>query len=102
MTADPVVFPRRPPSTPPRGVARPSRAQPCHTAVVIENAITHPEGGREGKREEVFTLVVGGKESEALCLPEAMGSNTSDNSGIIPPRPLMYYRCFFSFISQVV
>lgn len=24
-----------------------------------------------------------------------MGSNTSDNSGIIPPRPLIYYRYFF-------
>lgn len=50
MTADPVVFPLRRPPIPPRGVARPSRAQPCHTAVVIENAITHPEGGRESER----------------------------------------------------
>lgn len=31
----------------------------------------------------------------ALYLPGAMGSNTSDNSGIIPPRPLIYYRYFF-------
>lgn len=32
-------------SAPPRGGARPSRAQPCHAAVVMENAITAPEGG---------------------------------------------------------
>ncbi|XP_068165908.1 cordon-bleu protein-like 1 [Antennarius striatus] len=27
------------------------RAPPCHTAVVMENAIIHPKGGREGKRD---------------------------------------------------
>lgn len=51
------------------------------------------------KKEEVFTLVVGGERNTcwrgALYLPGAMGSNTSDNSGIIPPRPLIYYRYFF-------
>lgn len=68
--------------TTPRGSARPSRAPPCHTAVVMENAITTPEGENLGPtvryiffKEEKHTCW-----REARFLPAVIIS--SDNFGI--------------------